>query len=341
MISRKRLNVVLVSILAVVLMGAHGDDAWAKKKKKNKTPKATTKPIVLPPKLTLNLIEKQRSESLSKTLKDGTTSHWLTSEGDNTFLILHRTSIAARNKGTILLLPENEHHPDWPGIIHYLRTELPNDGWATVSLALPDYLVETKIPPRSKPTAAAKESSSKKKKGKKSKKKKKQESEQGESTISDATKPNTEKTTPEKPKKPIQERTNHRIGEALNFIKGLGGGGKLVIVAEGLSALWITNYLTTNKARLHGIIFIGGRDAPELDQLNLTNSAIPLKRPLLDITSRQDASYQGVIQRSKLAKQAGHKQYQRVELSASASSNSQTIPIYRRIKGWLKRNFGD
>lgn len=337
MLTVKYMNIVTILVMIIIFVGISGDGAWAKQKNKDEEKKVEVveaSPIELPPKLTPDLVEKNRSEALVRTLKDSSTAHWLPTINDLQFLVLHHTSLAATTKGTLLLLPGNEHHPDWPGIIHHLRTEMPNEGWSTLSLALPDFLPKTFIPPRLDPIKVVKEPKHKesKKKGeiKEVKKKVRSQPEQDQ-----------------KPKPPFEERTHHRINEALNFISSQGGQNeKIVVIAEGLSAIWITHFLsenlnlsTSNQNKVDALVFIGGRGAPELNKLNMVQAAIQIKKPLLDITNPQDGSYQESKQRSKLAKKTRHKQYQRLSLSSPPYFRGQETQLYNRIRGWLKRHF--
>ena len=338
---------------AIIIFGFSGESAWAKKKKsdKQKEPKVVeTAPIKLPPKLTPNLIEKQRSEALCEDLDPNTSPHWLPDNSDDTFLALYFASITAKIQGTLLLLPENAHHPDWPGTIHQLRTSMPDEGWSTVSIALPDYISTTKIPPRPIVLTPKSSNDSNEKEKKKSKKKQKKKvfkevaEKQKPTPVKEDLKQEDSK---QDNKLPFEERTHQRISEALNFIESKGtSNGKIIVVAEGLSALWITEFLTGNSAqasstnpRVDAVIFIGGRSISDFKHINLSQSTIKIEQPFLDITNSNDESYSMANQRSKLAKQAGHKQYQRLILASPLHHGSQDSQLFSRIKGWLKRHF--
>ena len=55
---------------------------------------------------------------------------WL-GEGKNQFLGLMTPDFSGLPLGNILILHDNQQHPDWPGTIHALRTERPKNGWST------------------------------------------------------------------------------------------------------------------------------------------------------------------------------------------------------------------
>ncbi|MGA7799263.1 MAG: DUF3530 family protein [Gammaproteobacteria bacterium] len=61
---------------------------------------------------------------------------WLTANGTR-FLALYTRQTDAVRKGALILLHGMGAHPDWPGVIHSLRVELPDHGWSTLSLQMP------------------------------------------------------------------------------------------------------------------------------------------------------------------------------------------------------------
>lgn len=74
---------------------------------------------------------------------------WLEANGQK-FLAIYTPHNAATAKGAVILLHGIGAHPDWPDVIHPLRTGLPDDGWDTLSLQMPvlgnDATLEDYIP---------------------------------------------------------------------------------------------------------------------------------------------------------------------------------------------------
>jgi len=62
---------------------------------------------------------------------------WLSSNEKTKTLTLNRPAISKKTLGTIILLSDINQHPDWPGIIHSLRTTLPRHGWRVLSVQMP------------------------------------------------------------------------------------------------------------------------------------------------------------------------------------------------------------
>lgn len=58
--------------------------------------------------------------------------------GDESFLTLWLPANTAEAEGVVILVPGDGESPDWPQAIGPLRRKLPDAGWQTLSLALPD-----------------------------------------------------------------------------------------------------------------------------------------------------------------------------------------------------------
>lgn len=83
-------------------------------------------------------------------IKDPSDILWLgetpNDTADSAYLGLYTPQYASREKGQVLILHDNQQHPDWPGLVHYLRTQLPAHGWSTLSISLPDFLAPSMWP---------------------------------------------------------------------------------------------------------------------------------------------------------------------------------------------------
>ena len=79
----------------------------------------------------------QRAAALAKAQSPETEVIWLETEKE-TQLGLYIPSGIAESYGGILLFHDSMSTPDWPDIIRPLRISLSDQGWATLSVALPD-----------------------------------------------------------------------------------------------------------------------------------------------------------------------------------------------------------
>lgn len=72
--------------------------------------------------------------------------------GDEAFLALWLPANAGTAAGIVVIVPGDGESADWPQVVSPLRKKLPNAGWSTLSLTLPDPQAPS-LPPR--PEAAA------------------------------------------------------------------------------------------------------------------------------------------------------------------------------------------
>jgi len=79
--------------------------------------------------------EKRWSDQVVDFLIDGE-PHWLADEG-HSFLSIYTPESTNKPRGAVILLHGRGVHPDWPEVITPLRTSLPEEGWATLSLQMP------------------------------------------------------------------------------------------------------------------------------------------------------------------------------------------------------------
>jgi len=86
--------------------------------------------------------EKRWSDQIVDFLIDGE-PHRLVAE-DQKFLAIYTPETTDKPRGAVILLHGQGVHPDWPQVISPLRTSLPAEGWATLSLQMPVLVNEAK-----------------------------------------------------------------------------------------------------------------------------------------------------------------------------------------------------
>lgn len=79
--------------------------------------------------------EKRWSEQIVESLLVGE-AQWLEAGGQK-FLGIYTEDQSGAPKGGAIILHGSGAHPDWPDVVYPLRSELPNYGWATLSIQLP------------------------------------------------------------------------------------------------------------------------------------------------------------------------------------------------------------
>lgn len=76
-------------------------------------------------------------EALARSLEAGQ-ALWL-NDNQNKFLAIFTPDQSGHPKGGVIILHDADNHPDWPDVIRPLRTFLPNHGWATIAIQLPQF----------------------------------------------------------------------------------------------------------------------------------------------------------------------------------------------------------
>lgn len=76
-------------------------------------------------------------EPLELPLADIKSDTGAVNNNNSTFFSIYTPQTTSTPKGAVILMHGTGAHPDWSDIIHPLRTELPDKGWATLSIQLP------------------------------------------------------------------------------------------------------------------------------------------------------------------------------------------------------------
>ncbi|NOY62596.1 MAG: DUF3530 family protein [Gammaproteobacteria bacterium] len=119
--ARLRSNVIVVLLIAVLTLTTTAQAEEGKTK--TSTPKA-------PPQ---RLMEAD----------DPGVAQWL-SVNEQQIVAIYTEEQAGRNFGGVIIIGDAAMHPNWPDVIAPLRRGLPEAGWATLSIASPDIVADTK-----------------------------------------------------------------------------------------------------------------------------------------------------------------------------------------------------
>ena len=91
--------------------------------------------MVLPAQATDSAKEERWANQVTDFLIDGE-PEWLEANGKK-FLGIYTPASTDKTTGAVILLHGRGVHPDWPQVIQPLRSQLPDKGWATLSLQMP------------------------------------------------------------------------------------------------------------------------------------------------------------------------------------------------------------
>lgn len=88
------------------------------------------------PRSTLALDQTRKMQILAASLPSGT-PYWL-NDGKEDFLAVWQEDKTGDAQGAVLIIHAEGEHPSWPRTTQPLHDSLPNYGWATMSISLPD-----------------------------------------------------------------------------------------------------------------------------------------------------------------------------------------------------------
>ncbi|MGE4405421.1 alpha/beta hydrolase family protein [Pseudomonas sp.] len=265
--------------------------------------------------------------------------------GDERFVALHLPANDGQPKGLVILLPDTGENADWPSAIGPLRRRLPDAGWHTLSLSLPD--ADDPLPNRAAAAEAASESAPPATTEADAATENRPDDPPSEAGYlpAETAPPLDEETEPAAEPEPAvptpsqAERISARIDSALAFARQQNAA-TIVLLGHGSGAYWAARYLQQQApADVHHLLLVQVR-AP-------ANQEPPLERLLGELRlatgdfyfEDRDATRAAARERLNTSRRLRHPAYSQVALPAlPADRASEQEQLYRRIRGWLTRH---
>ncbi|MGB4075569.1 alpha/beta hydrolase family protein [Pseudomonas sp.] len=265
--------------------------------------------------------------------------------GDEQFLALWLPANVAEPSGAVILLPGDDESADWPQSIGPLRRKLPDGGWHSLSLTLPDpngdappqRVVEAAAEPTADPAAASDPASAAAETDTKS----------AEDTdaaapkdavpaVDDAATAAAKTQVIAEQQKAHAERVLARIAAAVSFAEQQKAK-TVALLGHGSGAYWAARYLAERKpATVRNLLLVAASlpagYAPPLDEL------IPeLQLATGDFYYKDlPADRQAALKRSQASKRQKHPSYIQIAMKAlPGNREAEQEQLYRRIRGWL------
>lgn len=293
---------------------------------------------------------------------------WLDDKSEK-FVGLWQPDTSGQPLGAVLLLHGEGHTPDWPQTVQALRKNLPEFGWATLSIGLPNPELKP-VPPREiKAVKASEEKQTNATTASNTKDTNKTKTEEpatseAEEIYDDSTDsisggrikpPAAEQSPATKPTRPAEEIVAARLRQALQFLNEKGQFN-IVLLGEGMGAaraLAFINQLpkpqketrANAKAKMiakrpiRAFIMVNARNRiPHQDTL-LTDYLSDTELPILDISFAYHYLDKIEITERKLAAKQKHlKHYNAIKIMAPTSQIFDgENQLTRRIRGFLDK----
>jgi pimeloyl-ACP methyl ester carboxylesterase len=313
--NRSALPALCLSLLFTAVFSAQAADASAP---------AAEKPVERLP-----LPERSREEASALERQIPREEQQQLQAGSDSFLALWKPANSAEAEGVVIIVPGAGENADWPQAIAPLRRKLPDAGWGTLSLSLPDMNLDT-LPPRAieAPKAAVDTSS---KDGSTAAK----PVEQAASAEAEGTDPAVVPGADEQDKTDAK-RIFERIDAAVAFAQ-TQGARSVVLLGHGSGAWWAARYLSEKQpSQVQKLVMVAGK-APVARQPDLQQLAPGLKVPTADVFYQDAAQDRNTArERAQAAKRLKNDGYKQVSLkTVPGNSAAEQEQLYRRVRGWL------
>ncbi|MGV8919083.1 MAG: alpha/beta hydrolase family protein [Pseudomonas sp.] len=255
--------------------------------------------------------------------------------GADTFLALWMPANTDQPKGTVIIIPGTGESADWPQAVGPLRRKFPDDGWASLSVTLPDVAMNGSLPRvEEKPAEPVKDAPP----AKDSKNAAAVKAPEPEKTVeAEAAASVAREAAAQEQAKAEAERIFARIDSAIAYAQQQKSHG-IVLLGHGSGAYWAARYLNEHPSpTIQKLVLVAAQEPtnakPRLDELAPSLKVKTADFVYKDMTLNAQAAQQR-LQVSKRAKNAG---YTQVALAAMpGNSEAEQEQMFRRVRGWLE-----
>ena len=257
--------------------------------------------------------------------------------GEDEFISLYRQSMAASQRGIVLIIPDWQHLPTNNAGINFLRKQLNEIGYATLAMTMPDidwHPVDMTTP--ESPESSEAESTT-------------QSSQQGDEQSTPAPpaetqqaphfvtgEPNISEAVLDDYKLKLIARFNALYNSAMDE------GGNIIVVAQGASAgLLIEHYASFPNNELNAFISLGSYLPNSVRNQHLNATLSTISPPLLDIfySEGNPDTLQSVKDRKRWVRKHAKYDYRQRELFGVPSEPEQHQRLLKEVDGFLRRLF--
>ncbi len=261
--------------------------------------------------------------------------------GDEKFLALWKPANVAEATGVVVLVPGADESADWPSVIGPLRSKLPDIGWSTLSLTLPDSqsppLPEAVLPRPPAPasvTAPTNGAPATDNPADAASEKPAEADAAGPATApTDAPAP-AAVATPVDPSIRIFARLQAGIAYAEQQ-----GATSIVLLGHGEGAYWAALFIREQKpTQIEHLVTVGAQ-LPAGQQPPLEELLPGLKLATGDFFYKDQANDRSAaVRRLQASKRLAHPSYTQVALKALPGNlEAEQEQLARRIRGWLDK----
>lgn len=252
---------------------------------------------------------------------------------DGNFLALWKPANAAEASGVVILIPGDSESADWPQAIGPLRNKLPDVGWSSLSLTLPDpHDQAPQVAPAPAPSATAEADPAA------------PASEPADAPAPSETPAAATQAIPAPEAGPLTqatpeqhaERVLARIQAAVTFAQSQKAK-RIVLLGHGSGGYWAARYLGNSPSPEAQNLLLVAAKVPEGFSPPLEELVPGLKLAVGDFYYKdQPADRTAALKRQQASKRQAQPAYVQVAMKAlPGNPATEQEQLFRRIRGWL------
>ncbi|UST68822.1 alpha/beta hydrolase family protein [Pseudomonas moraviensis] len=292
-------------------------------------PPATDKPAEEKPAERQPLLERSQEEAAALQRKLPAQEQQQLQAGSETFLALWKPANSAEPKGAVIIVPGVGETADWPQAVGPLRRQLPDAGWSSLSITLPDLQGDAIAPRVIEPAAAPKAPETTSKDATTA-----QPIEQaagGEAEVAEQVVAQTS----EEQAKADAERVFVRIDAAIAYAEQQSARS-IVVLGHGTGAYWAARFLSERQTPQVEKLVMVDAQAPAKALPPLAELTPTLKLPTADIFYMDKAlDRNSALERMQASKRLKTSAFSQVALKVLPDKKAEQEQLVRRVRGWL------
>lgn len=292
-------------------------------------PAVTDKPAEEKPAERQPLLERSQEEAAALQRKLPAQEQQQLQAGSETFLALWKPANSAEPKGAVIIVPGVGETADWPQAVGPLRRQLPDAGWSSLSITLPDLQGDAIAPRVIEPAAAPKAPETTSKDATTA-----QPIEQaagGEAEVAEQVVAQTS----EEQAKADAERIFGRIDAAIAYAEQQSARS-IVVLGHGTGAYWAARFLSERQTPQVEKLVMVDAQAPAKALPPLAELTPTLKLPTADIFYMDKALDRNTaLERMQASKRLKTSAFSQVALKVLPDKKAEQEQLVRRVRGWL------
>jgi len=292
-------------------------------------PAVTDKPAEEKPVERQPLLERSQEEATALQRKLPAQEQQQLQAGSETFLALWKPANSAEPKGAVIIVPGVGETADWPQAVGPLRRQLPDAGWSSLSITLPDLQGDAIAPRVIEPAAAPKAPETTSKDATTA-----QPIEQaagGEAEVAEQVVAQTS----EEQAKADAERVFGRIDAAIAYAEQQSARS-IVVLGHGTGAYWAARFLSERQTPQVEKLVMVDAQAPAKALPPLAELTPTLKLPTADIFYMDKAlDRNAALERMQASKRLKTSAFSQVALKVLPDKKAEQEQLVRRVRGWL------